>query len=189
MPENKLTSFLLLKLKSFLLSGAIICTLIFILASCSAKKKENPVFILPDNASELLAGQESKKWKLAKRTNDQMRVNMNNCTFAFRQTFSRNGQLSDNNAQNHDCGPSLNGQWALVLDSKGHPYLKITSDMIPSLFQVKEGSKTKYFQIVTLSDSLFVYRFTHQLFSNETTIIEDTLIPENTPEGDRNFHW
>jgi ABC-type uncharacterized transport system auxiliary subunit len=41
-------------------------SLIFIFGSCSTKKKENPVFILPDKAPELLAGQESKTWKLAK---------------------------------------------------------------------------------------------------------------------------
>jgi hypothetical protein len=36
---------------------------------------------------------------------------------------------------------------------------------------------------------MLVYRFPHQLFSNETTIIEDVLIPEDAPDGDRNFHW
>jgi hypothetical protein len=163
--------------------------LLLILTACSSEKKEEAIYPLPANAAEMLAGKVSKTWKLAKRTNGDMRVNMGECTLAYRQTFSANGQLTDNNAQNADCGPSLEGSWKLSLDSKGQTYLAITSELIPELFKVKEGSKTKYFKIVSLSDSLLVFRFPHQLFSNETTIIEDTLIPEDAPDGDRNFHW
>lgn len=111
---------------------------------------------------------------------------MNDCTLAYRQTFNANQQLSDNNA---DCGPSLTGSWKLSLDSKGQVFLAITSEQVPELFKVKEGSKTKYLKLSALSDSILVYRFQHQLFSNETTIIEDTLIPEDAPDDDRNFHW
>lgn len=163
--------------------------IIIFLTTCSTQKEPEAIYELPANAVELLAGQQSKTWKLAKRTNDKMRVNMNECTLAFRQTFSRDQQLSDNNAGNYDCGPSINGEWRFSLDSKGRPYLAITSDILPSLFKLKEGSKTKYFQIVTLTDSLLVYRFTHELFTDKTSVIEDTLIPEDAPEGDRNFHW
>lgn len=184
MPDNNFSALLPSWFSTFLLP----LILIAFLSSCSAKKEDPPVYTLAANATELLAGQESKTWKLAKRTNNKTRVNMGNCTLSYRQTFHSNGQVSDNNAENHDCGPTLNGQWALSLDSKGNPYLSITSDLIPSLFKVKEGSKTKYFQIVTLKDSLLVFRFQHQLYTNKTTIIEDTLIPENAPEGDRNFH-
>ncbi len=168
---------------------ALLAVLFFLFAACSSEKKEEVIFTLPANAAEMLAGKASKTWKLAKRTNDGMRVNMGDCTLAFRQTFSANQQLTDNNAQNPDCGPSLAGNWRFSLDSKGQAYLAITSDLIPTLFKVKEGSKTKFFKIAFLSDSMLVYRFQHQLFSNETTIIEDTLIPEGAPDGDRNFHW
>lgn len=167
----------------------LMCMIVVLLFGCSAEKKEDPIYPLPANAAQLLAGTPSKTWKLAKRTNDGMRVNMNDCTLAYRQTFSANQQLTDNNAENPDCGPSLTGSWKLSLDSKGQAYLAITSERIPELFKVKEGSKTKYFKITALSDSVLVYRFPHQLFNNETTIIEDTLIPEDAPEGDRNFHW
>lgn len=163
--------------------------LLFILLACSAEKETSTVYELPANATVLLAGQGSKTWKLAKRTNDKMRVNMNECALAYRQTFTTEQQLSDNNAENYDCGPSINGQWRFSLDSKGQPYLAITSDILPTLFKLKGDSKTKYFKIVTLSDSLLVYRFTHELFTDKTSIIEDTLIPEDAPEGDRNFHW
>ena len=86
-----------------------LCLLFFLLAACSAEKKEETIYTLPANAAELLAGKASKTWKLAKRTNDGMRVNMGDCTLAYRQTFSANQQLTDNNSQNPDCGPSLTG--------------------------------------------------------------------------------
>lgn len=165
-----------------------LCLLLF-LFNCSTEEKEEGIYALPSNAAELLTGKVSKTWKLAKRTNDGMRVNMNNCTLAYRQTYTSSQQVSDNNEQNPDCGPSVSGSWQFSYDSKKRPYLAITGDIIPTLFTVKEGSKTKFFRIVFLSDSMLVYRFPHQLFNKETTIIEDTLIPENAPEGDRNFHW
>ena len=172
-------------MKNFISLGLLLLTL----SACSSEKKEEVIYSLPANAAEMLAGKESKTWKLAKRTNDGMRVNMGECTLAYRQTFSANQQLTDNNSQNLDCGPSLTGSWKLSLDSKGQAYLAITSEQVPELFKVKEGSKTKYMKLTALSDSMLVYRFQHQLFSNETTIIEDTLIPEDAPDGDRNFHW
>lgn len=166
----------------------ICCIFIIILHGCSGKE-EDVVYTLPANATEMLAGKESKTWKLARRTNDGIRVNMGECTMAYRQTFSTNKQVRDNNEQNFDCGPSVNGSWDFSLGSKGQAYLAISGEIIPSLFQVKEGSNTKYFKITSLSDSMLVYHFPHRLFSNRTTIIEDVLIPEEAPDGDRNFHW
>ena len=162
--------------------------LLLLFTACS-EEKEEVVYSLPDNAVEMLAGKESKTWKLAKRTNDGIRVNMGDCTLAFRQTFSTNLQVTDNNAQNPDCGPSLTGTWKFGLGKDGQAYLSISSSVIPDLFKVKEGSNTKYFKITSLSDSMLIYHFQHQLFSNRTTIIEDVLIPENKPDLERNFHW
>ena len=156
--------------------------------NCSSEKEE-VVFQLPENASELLAGKDAKTWKLAKRTNGKTRVNMGECTMAYRQTFERNNKVADNNKTREDCGPSIEGTWQFSYDKKKRPYLAITSEMLPKLFKLKNGGKTKHFQIVTLTDSLFVYRFAHELFTNKTTIIEDVLIPENVIDNGRNFHW
>ncbi|WP_017732467.1 lipocalin family protein [Nafulsella turpanensis] len=164
------------------------CIILLILTSCSSEKNE-VVYTLPENAMEKLAGKESKTWKLAKRTNGGVRVNMGDCTLAYRQTFSTNQEVSDNNSQNNNCGPSITGKWNFSVGRNGQAYLAISSDIIPTLFQVKEGSNTKYFKITALSDSLLIYHFPHQLFSNKTTIIEDVLIPEDAPDGGRNFHW
>ena len=162
--------------------------LLLLYFGCSKGKKE-VIYTLPDNAVEMLAGKESKTWKLAKRTNGGTRVNMGDCTLAYRQTFSANLQVSDNNAQQPDCGPSLTGSWKFGLGKDGQAYLAITSSIVPKLFKVENGSSTKYFKITSLSDSMLVYHFEHQLFSNRTTIIEDVLIPEDVPDLNRNFHW
>lgn len=160
------------------------------LFSCSnLEEKEEVIYQLPDSAVTLLAGKGFRTWKLAKRFNGNMRVNMGDCTLAYRQTFHTNQQLSDNNAENDDCGASLKASWRFSLDSKGQAYLALSSKLIPSLFKVKEGSETKFFKIISLSDSQFVYKYPHQLFSKETTIITDILIPEDAPDGDRNLHW
>lgn len=160
----------------------------FVWLNCGATKEET-VFQLPENASELLAGKGSKTWKLAKRTNGKTRVNMGECTMAYRQTFDRNNKVTDNNKEREDCGPSIEGTWQFSYDEKKRPHVAITSEMIPKLFKTKTGSQTKHFQIVALTDSLFVYRFAHELFTNQTTVIEDVLIPENVIAEGRNFHW
>ena len=122
--------------------------LLFFFGCTDSGNQHKVIYSLPDNGEQLLAGDESKAWKLAKRTNDNMRVNMDECTLGFRQTFNRKHKISDNNEQNYDCGQSIKGSWNLSQDSKGQAYFSITSDHIPKLFNVKEGSKTKYFKII-----------------------------------------
>lgn len=108
---------------------------------------------MPEDAVELLAGNGSKTWKLAKRTNNNTRVNMGECTLAYRQTFFINNTLKDNNDEGENCGKSLKGSWEFAKGGDGNTYLKITSNLIPEIFEVKKGSKSKFFQIIHLSDS------------------------------------
>lgn len=161
--------------------------LFFFLVSCSPKTEENR-FTLPENVLELVAGKKSKTWKLAKRTNGNTRVNMGKCTLDFRLTFSTNYTFKDE-TNNPNCGPFISGVYGFVLDKNKNVYLNLKGEHIAQIFEIKNQDSSKYFQIIDLSDSVFIYRYSHKLFSDKTTIIEDVLVPEEVDFEGREFHY
>ncbi len=150
--------------------------------------QQEPVYQLPENAAQFLAGDTLKSWKLAYRYNGGVRVSMGPCYYGYRQTFKTDGTFHDNNGeQSAECGESMHGKWYLRHDKNNKPYLSLQSSLIPEAFGINKDIKD--LQIVELNDQKLVLRFKHALFTSKTTLIEDTLVPEDVEVADREFHW
>lgn len=72
----------------------LICTMIGMI-SC----QEDQVYELPENAATLLTGDSTKTWKLARRFNNNVRMNMSPCFLNYRQSFSVDNIVEDNNGK------------------------------------------------------------------------------------------
>lgn len=158
---------------------------LLILNACGESK---PPLQLPQNAAQLLAGDSSKIWMLAQRYNGGVRVSMGPCYMGFRQIFRTDGTFSDNNGeQEASCGETMRGSWSLRHDKANNPYLTLKSSLIPKALGIDKDFKD--FQIIEISDKKLVLRFKHALFTNKTTVIEDTYVPADEELNDRYFHW
>jgi hypothetical protein len=154
-----------------------------IIISCQEKEKRK--FILPDNATELIAGDSIKTWKLAKRFNNGHRMNMGDCFLSYRVSYQRNQKMRDNNSEYLDCGKSLHAEWKLITNDNGN-FIKLESEELPELLNIDENYK--YFKIVSLSEDELILKFKHAQFSNKKMIITDYLVPENKNVKGRDFH-
>ncbi|MCP9199196.1 lipocalin family protein [Gramella sp. GC03-9] len=150
--------------------------------SCSEEK----TYQLPENAESLLHGDSTKTWKIARRYNNEVRMNMGPCFMSYRQSFSKDHQVSDNNAENDNCGPSLVGNWEFKKGAKGDPYIKISSPDIPELLNTDKDYK--YFKILKLSADTLKLSFKHTQYGNTSRTITDILVREDLDIGDRYFH-
>ena len=156
---------------------------ILFLYSCSNESKP---YQLPDNARQLIHGDSLKVWKIARRYNDDVRMNMGPCFLDYRQTYEVNQQVFDNNGSNSDCGPSLIGKWEFKEGKKGQPYLKISS---PDLSKIMNTDKDyKYFKVLKLTKDTLKLSFKHKQYGNKSRTITDILVRENLDIGDRYFH-
>lgn len=154
--------------------------LVILFTSCSEDK-----FQLPSNAGELLTNNSLKIWKLAKRYNDDHRMNMGDCFLSYRVTYNKNGKTTDNNAVNKGCGDSMNADWSFYTDDNGS-FIKLEGDKVKEL--LNQEKDYKYFKILDLSDSLLVIKFRHKQFKNQSRLITDYLVPEDVKVEGRNFH-
>ncbi|RMA64801.1 lipocalin family protein [Ulvibacter antarcticus] len=159
--------------------------LIFSLIILSCNDEEKKVFLVPENAVELISGDTIKTWKIAKRFNDGHRMNMGDCFLSYRVSYSRNSNMRDNSSENIDCGESLEANWQLITNKNGG-FIKLTGDNLSELLNIDESYK--YFKIKALSQNELVLQFKHKQFSNKSTIIVDHLVPENVLVEDRDFH-
>jgi len=157
--------------------------LAILILSCNGQDKE--AFVAPQNAVQLISGDSTKTWKLAKRFNDGHRMNMGDCFLSYRVTYSKEMTMSDNNAQNANCGDSLEANWTLITNESGS-FIKLTGQKISELLNIDEDYK--YFRINALSKDTLVLQFKHMQFSSNSTIIIDYLVPENALVKDRDFH-
>lgn len=155
-----------------------------LILSCDIQKKE--IFHLPENATELISGDTIKTWKLAKRFNNGHRMNMGDCFLSYRISYSRDSKMRDNNAENVDCGNSLEADWKIITNENGS-FIKLTGEKLPELLNIDKDYK--YFKINALSENILVLQFRHKQFSTSSTIIVDHLVPENVVVEDRNFHY
>lgn len=156
---------------------------IFLLSSCN---EEASPYNLPENASNLIHGDSLKTWKIARRYNDDIRMNMNPCFLAYRQTFKTDQTVNDNNGENRDCGPSLSGEWQFKKGPKGNSYLKVSSPDLPKLLNTDKDYK--YFKILKLTEDTLKVSFKHKQYGNKLRTITDVLVREDLNIGDRNFH-
>ena len=156
--------------------------MLFIVSCDNSEKK---IFIAPDNALNLIAGDSIKTWKLAKRFNNGYRMNMGDCFLSYRVTYDRNLKMRDNNGDYFDCGNSLRADWEIVTNDKGS-FIRLESDDIPTLLSIDKNYK--YFQIVSLSENELAIKFKHTQFSSTPTFITDYLVPEDIEVENRDFH-
>ena len=144
-------------------------------------------YTLPEKPVQLVAGDSSKVWKLAKRTNNGNRMNMGDCFLSYRKTYTTDMKVSDNNGEHDDCGDSLYATWELIMDEKGHNFIRISSPQIPELMNIQEDFKN--FKILHLEENKMIIAFYHKQFSDRVTTIVDYLVPEDIVVDDRDFHW
>ncbi len=154
-----------------------------VFTSCS---EGNEPYTLPPGAAQLIAGDSTKTWMLAKRFNGGIRMNMGDCFLHYRQTFGVDGTVQDNNGEARNCGPSLVGAWEITTTEKGNSYIKITSPQIPELLGIEEDHK--FFKILYLSGDTLQLSFSHNQFGTKK-IITDYLVTEDVQVPDRNFHY
>lgn len=164
----------------------IILSFLGVFSSCNSNK-ENPIYELPAHAQSLLTNDSSKTWKLAKRINNGTRMNMGDCFLSHRDTYMSNSTMHNNAGENRDCGETLRAKWSFTKDKSGNYYIKWKSKQLPELLNTDKDSK--YFKILTLTDSLMILQFYHAQFSNKKTQITDYYVPEGTVIPDRAFHW
>jgi len=153
--------------------------------SCPEPKK--PPYQIPQNAKFLITGDSLKTWKLARRFNNQYRMNMGDCFLSHQQTYKSDMTMYDNSGDHKDCGDTMHAQWEITTDKEGHSYLKWISDQLPDLMNIKVDYK--YFKILHISDEELSIQFKHKQYSNKTTTITDFFIPEHISVEDRDFHW
>ncbi|MBW1297666.1 lipocalin family protein [Aquimarina litoralis] len=155
-----------------------------LLSSCSDQPKEP--YQIPENPITLIAGTSGKTWKIAKRYNDGTRMNMAGCFLKYRNTYLPNMTVKDNNDTQRDCGPSLNADWEITQNKKGHYFIKVTSDQLPELMNIEKDYK--YFQITYLSKDSLELRYRHAQFSGQVRIIKDLYVQEDINVPNRDFH-
>ncbi|GAA0873062.1 hypothetical protein GCM10009117_22090 [Gangjinia marincola] len=163
----------------------IALTLLISLFSC-AEEIEEP-YRLPKNPEQLLASDSTKTWKIARRFNDKTRMNMGYCFMRYRQEFSVEGKVSDNNNESNECGESLVATWKILTNSNQQSYLRLSSDQIPALFNQEKNFKD--FKILKLTKDSLTLSFRHKQYGDTYRTITDYLVREDLDIGDRNFHW
>ncbi len=161
----------------------LILFLTFSVVSCS---KTHQPYKLSENALAFIHGDSIKTWKIARRYNDDIRMNMGPCFLAYRQTFSADHSVMDNNMETRDCGTSLAGTWKLKKGPKGDPYIKISSPDIPQLLNTTKDYK--YFKIHKLTEDTLKISFKHRQYGDKYRTITDILVREDLNIGDRYFH-
>jgi len=164
------------------LSLIFISSILF-LSSCNQVTKP---YDLPENARNLIHGDSLKTWKIARRYNDDIRMNMGPCFLAYRQTFKADQTVFDNNGENRDCGNSLSGEWQFKKGPNGDHYVKIISPDLPKLLNTDKDYK--YFKILKLTKDTLKVSFKHKQYGNKLRTITDVLVREDLNIGDRYFH-
>lgn len=152
----------------------------------SACKEKHIPYILPSHALSLIHGDSAKTWKIARRYNDDVRMNMGPCFMRYRQTFNKNKSFVDNNEMNPDCGPSLKGDWQLINNSKGDHFIKLSSPEIPNVLHTEKDYI--YFKILKVGRDTLEISFRHKQYGNKFRTIRDVLVRDNLDIGDRYFH-
>ena len=162
-----------------------ITLVVVLLLACSEEPR--PPYQIPKDAKTLLAGSESKSWKLARRFNNKTRMNMGDCFLSHRDTYSSDMTMHNNSGENVDCGETLNAQWKFVKDKNDNYYIRLRSDQLPAMMNIEEDFKL--FKVLYLSEEEMVLQFQHRQFSNKTSTITDIYVPEGVSVEGREFHW
>ncbi len=168
-------------MKQYLIFLTLIC--VWTYSSCSIERKQP--YLPPENIIDIIAGDSTKVWKIAKRYNGKTRMNMGDCFLGYRQIFSQTGEVYDNNELLNKCGPSLKGSYEILKDSLGYTHIRISSDQIPALMNIEETYKD--FRIFYASKDSLHISFSHTQYGTKRRI-SDYLVQEDVKVKDRNFH-
>ncbi len=160
--------------------------ILIMLLSIGCSEEEKTKFQAPKNIKQLIAGDSSKTWKLARRYNGRTRMNMGDCFLKYRQTFTVSGDVYDNNSANSNCGESLKGIWSIVKDTNNVTYIRIESSLIPELFKIDQEYKD--FKIFYANQDSLQLSFYHTQYG-QGHVISDYLVTESTEVDDRDFHY
>ncbi len=163
----------------------LILVTLFSIFSCYEDKK--PPFKLSANATQLIAGDSAKTWKLARRFNNSTRMNMGNCFLSYRATYQTDSIMHDNNGDHEDCGETLTSKWIIYKSEDNYPYIKLNGGNLKAMMNLEKNYK--FFKILDLTEEQMVLEFQHKQFSNKSTTIVDVFVPEKTEIEDRDFHW
>lgn len=161
--------------------------ILFVFLSACHNSEEKEPYILQANAQKLLTNDSVKTWKISRRFNDGIRMNMGDCFLSYRIAYAADGKVQDNNAQHSDCGPSLTAQWKFVKDAKKNHYIKFNSPQLPELLGIDK--KYKYFKVLHLSADELIIEYSHRQFSDKLRTVTDHYVPEHIKVEDRAFHW
>ena len=153
----------------------------------SCETKESYTFNLPRNAKKMLSSDSAKTWILARRYNNDTRMNMGDCFLQYSQTFRIDGSMNDNAGENMGCGETLEASWKFIKSQNQKFYLRLEGSEVGKRLQIEENFK--HFKILNLTDSLMKLQFFHSQFSTKASQITDLWVPEGTKVHDRNFHW
>ena len=167
-------------------SQFILLIIIVSLVILSCNSNSYKPYQLPENAVKLISGTKGKTWKIAKRLNNDIRMNMEDCFLSYRQTYLPDMTMYDNNGNYQDCGPTLQAQWEIYEDKKGNSFIKLKSNQLPELLKINKDYK--YFQILEVTDSTLQITYQHKQFSNKTMWIKDFYVTEDIEVKDRDFH-
>lgn len=161
--------------------------LAFLAALFGCSEAKEPAYKLPSNAKFLLAGDSAKTWKLARRFNNETRMNMGDCFLSHRETYRRDMTMANNSGEHSDCGKTLNATWKFVKDKEENYYVRISSPQLPEIMNIENDYKL--FKVLLLKEDQMTLQFRHKQFSNKTTTITDIFVPESSSVKDREFHW
>lgn len=159
----------------------------FLSLTLACGEAEKNVYSLDENAKSYLTSDATKTWKLARRFNNDTRMNMGDCFLSHRETYGADMTMFNNSGQQKDCGETLNAEWKFVKDKDGNYYIRITSEQLPDLMNIEEDFKL--FKVLSLSEAEMVLQFNHKQFSSKTTQITDIWVPEDLEIEGREFHW
>lgn len=167
------------------MKNVLVYIFIFLCLACSTDKK--PPFQLTENPENLIAGDSSKTWKLAKRFNNNTRMNMGDCFLSYRVTYLANHTMHDNNGEQDDCGETLTANWSLYHSKDNYPFIKLKGEKLKELLGIENDYK--FFKILNLNDTLLILEFKHKQYASKATTIIDIMVPEDISIKDRDFHW
>ena len=155
---------------------SILFLFVFILSACI--ETEEPPYPLPQNAVNMLSGDESKTWKLVKRFSNKTQIELDNCYKSYKQTFFSNRIMRDNKDSMQYCGETLTAEWKFSKDNRDYYYIQLTSEQIPRLMGIQENEKL--FKIRYIDSNELVVEHPDNQFSSGLATITDIYVPEGS---------
>ncbi|MEL6561066.1 MAG: lipocalin family protein [Bacteroidota bacterium] len=105
------------------MKGWQIAFLMILLLACA--EKQRPAFDLPLNAPLMIASAEGKIWMISEKYQDGSRMNMSHCDSLYTISFKLDGSVEADYPDSQQCESGHRGQWRILKEKDGYPYLQI----------------------------------------------------------------